>query len=170
MLVKVTASSGVGIGVVNTTTLTATTAGGINGANAPAAVSTTDATTVIAGNIVLLKEQALDAGCTSSAANTFTYSTATITTGAIPGACIRYRVTATNNGSANVDTLVLSDATPTSTTYWATGVPAAAITPIGSITTVPTTATAGTFSATIGTLTPSASVVLTFGVKINPLP
>jgi trimeric autotransporter adhesin len=163
LLVKVTASSGVGIGVVNTTTLTATTAGVINTAPAPVTVSTTDTTTVISGNIVLLKEQALDAACDGTPDTA--YSVATITTGAIPTACIRYRVTATNNGSANVDGLVLSDATPASTTYIATN---PAVTVPASTITAPATGTAGTISAAIGTLTPSASVVLTFGVKINP--
>ena len=164
LLVKVTASSGVGIGVLNTTTLTATTAGVINGAAAPAVVTTTDSTTVISGNIVLLKEQALDAACDGTPDTA--YSVATITTGAIPTACIRYRVTATNNGSANVDGLVLSDATPVSTTYIA-GTNPAVTTPASTVTT-PASGAAGTVSATIGTLTPSASVVLTFGVMINP--
>ena len=163
LLVKVTASSGVGIGVVNTTTLTATTSGVINTVAAPVTVSTTDTTTVISGNIVLLKEQALDANC-DGVPDSGVYSVATITAGAIPTACIRYRVTATNNGSANVDGLVLSDATPVSTTYHIT-VPAA--TTLGTVT-APATGAAGTVTATIGTLTPSASVVLTFGVKINP--
>lgn len=166
LLVKVTASSGVGIGVVNTTTLTATTAGTINLAPAPAAASTTDTTTVISGNIVLLKEQALDVNCNGLLGDSgdTAFSTATITTGAVPGACIRYRVTATNNGSANVLSLVLSDATPVATTYSST-VPAA--TTVGTVT-APANGSAGTITATIGTLTPSASVVLTFGVKINP--
>ena len=164
LLVKVTASSGVGIGVLNTTTLTATTAGVINTVAAPVTVSTTDSTTVISGNIVLLKEQALDAACDGTPDTA--YSVATITTGAIPTACIRYRVTATNNGSANVDGLVLSDATPVSTTYIAGTNPAVTV-PASTIT-APVTGNAGTISATIGTLTPSASVVLTFGVKINP--
>ena len=163
LLVKVTASSGVGIGVVNTSTLTATTAVAINGVAAPVAVSATDATTVISGNIVLLKEQALDANCDGIADTA--YSVATITTGAIPGACIRYRVTATNNGSANVISLVLSDATPVDTTYISTN-PAVTV-PVSTVT-APVNGSAGTISANIGTLTPSASVVLTFGVKINP--
>ena len=56
-----------GIGVVNTTTLTATTAGLINGAPVPSVVFATDATTVIAGNLVLIKAQALDAACDGTA-------------------------------------------------------------------------------------------------------
>ena len=172
LLVKVTASSGVGIGVLNTTTLTATTAGTINGAPAPVAVSTTDATTVISGNIVLLKEQALDANCDGVPDGGPTaYSVATITTGAIPTACIRYRVTATNNGTANVDSLVVSDATPVSTTYHAPSVGGAPAAATLGVVSAPADGTAGTVKVTfpVGTpLTPSASVVLTFGVKINP--
>ena len=162
LLVQVTASSGVGIGVVDTSTLTATTAGIINTLAAPAAAVATDTTTVIAGNIVLLKEQALDALCDGTADTAF--GVATITTGAIPGACIRYRITATNNGTANVLSLVVSDSTPAETTYTSTG-PAA--TTVGTVT-APLNGAAGSVSATVGTLTPSASVVLTFGVKINP--
>ena len=172
LLVKVSASSGVGIGVLNTTTLTATTAGTINGAPAPVAVSTTDATTVISGNIVLLKEQALDANCDGVPDGGPTaYSVATITTGAIPTACIRYRVTATNNGTANVDSLVVSDATPVSTTYHAPSVGGAPAAATLGVVSAPADGTAGTVKVTfpVGTpLTPSASVVLTFGVKINP--
>ena len=161
LLVKVTASSGVGIGAVDTTTLTATTAGLINGVAAPSVVIATDATTVISGNLVLIKAQALDAACDGTADTA--YSTATITTGAIPGACIRYQITATNNGNANVTGLVVSDSTPASTTYSST---VAAATTLGTVT-APANGTAGTISATVGTLTPSASAVLNFGVKID---
>lgn len=164
LLVQVTASAGVGIGVVNTSTLTATTAGVINTVAAPAPAVATDSTTVIAGNVVLLKEQALDALCDGTPDTA--YSVATITTGAIPGACIRYRVTATNNGTAAVLNLIVSDGTPSSTTYISTGSPAATV-PASTVT-APANGSAGTISATIGTLTPSASVVLTFGVRINP--
>ena len=164
LLVQVTVSTGVGIGIVNTTTLTATTAGVTNTVAAPAPARATDATTVIAGNIVLLKEQALDALCDGTPDTT--YSVATITTGAVPGACIRYRITATNNGTSGVVSLVLSDATPSSTTYISTGSPAAT-TPASTVT-APATGSTGTISAAVGALTPSASVVLTFGVRINP--
>lgn len=166
LLVKVTASAGVGIGVVNTTTLTATTAGVINTVAAPPAVIATDATTVITGNIVVLKEQALDANCdgTPDAA----YSVTTITAGAIPGACIRYRITATNNGSGSVTGLVVSDATPANTTYNNGGGTAPASTTPASTVTAPSPGAAGSISANVGTLTPSAQVVLFFGVRINP--
>ncbi len=162
LLVKVTAGSGVGIGVVDTTTLTATTAGLINGVAVPPVVIAADATTVISGNVVLIKMQALDAACDGTADTA--YSTATITTGAIPGACIRYQITATNNGNADVTGLVVSDNTPASTTYSSTV--AAATVPVSPVT-APANAATGTVKATVGTLTPSASVVLNFGVKID---
>ena len=162
LLVKVTASAGVGIGVVNTTTLTATTAGLINTVAAPPAVIATDATTVITGNIVVLKEQAIDANCDGTPETA--YSVATITTGAIPGACIRYRITATNNGSGNVTNLVVSDATPANTTY-SGAAPASAT---AGVVAAPAPGATGSISTTVGTLTPSAQVVLFFGVRINP--
>ena len=107
--------------------------------------------------------QALDAACDGTADTAF--STASITTGAIPGACIRYQITATNNGNADATGLVISDNTPAATTYTST-VPAATA-PVSPIT-APANAATGTVKATVGTLTPSASIVLTFGVKINP--
>jgi trimeric autotransporter adhesin len=162
LLVKVSAASGAAVGIIDTTTLSVTTAGAVNGTAAPAAVSASDSTSVIAGNLVLLKEQALDAACDGVADTAF--STANITAGAVPGACVRYRITITNIGAADVLSVVLSDATPANTTYHAV-VPAAATQ--GAVST-PTAGSAGTLSANVGTLTPTASAVLTFGVRINP--
>jgi trimeric autotransporter adhesin len=162
LLVKVTAISGAAIGSINTTTVTATTAGPINGAAAPTAVNASDATTVIAGNLALLKEQALDANCDGIADTAF--SAATVAAGAVPGACVRYRITVTNNGTVDVTTVIVSDAMPAFTTYHA-AVPAA--TSQGTVS-APAAGATGTVSAAAGTLAPSASVVITFGVRINP--
>jgi trimeric autotransporter adhesin len=164
LLVRVSAVSGAGVGVTNTTTVTATTAGTINGSAAPAAVSVIDGTTVIAGNLVLLKEQALDANCDGVADAAF--GTATISTGAIPGACIRYRITVTNNGVADVTNVAVSDAMPAHTTYHGT---IAAASTQGTVS-APAAGATGSVNVAVGTLTPSASVVVTFGVRINPLP
>lgn len=163
LLVKVTAVSGAAIGLIDTTTLTATTAGSVNAIAAPAVVTVTDTTTVISGNLVLFKEQALDANCDGVADTAF--STQTITTGAAPGACIRYRITVTNNGTADVLNVVVSDATPANTYYHGT---VAASTSQGTVV-APAPTVSGTVTATIGTLTPSASAVVTFGVRIQPL-
>ena len=162
LLVRVSAAPGAALGITDTATLTAITAGSINGTAAPAAVSATDTSTVISGNLVLLKEQALDANCDGTPETA--YSSANMAAGALPGACLRYRITLTNVGTSDVLSVILSDATPSSTTYHA--VVAASVSQ-GSVTT-PLANAMGTFSATVGTLTPGASATLTFGVRINP--
>ena len=162
LLVRVGAAGGAAAGVTDTTTLTVTTSGSVNAVAAPATVSATDTTTVIAGNLVLLKEQALDANCDGVADTAF--SNANISAGATPGACVRYRITITNIGASDALSVVLSDATPANTTYHAT---AAAATSQGSVT-APTAGSTGTVSASVGTLAAGASAVVTFGVRINP--
>ena len=165
IFVKVFAPGGANIGDINTVTVTATTSGSVNGVAAPGPVSATDTTTVIAGQVRLVKEQALDANCDGVPDTAF--GIANITTGAIPGACIRYRITAINDGTANANTLVISDATPAQTTYHTGGGTAAAATTVGTIT-APANGTTGTIQASIPVLTPTQSAVVTFGVRINP--
>jgi trimeric autotransporter adhesin len=162
LLVRVSANAGVAAGVTDTTTVTVTTAGVVNGTAAPAVVSAADGTTAIAGNLVLLKEQALDANCDGIADTAF--SNANVSAGAIPGACIRYRVTITNIGTSDVLSVVLSDSPPANTTYTA-AVPASATQ--GAVT-APANGTIGTVSAAVGTLAPGASASVSFGVRINP--
>jgi uncharacterized repeat protein (TIGR01451 family) len=152
MFVKVTAPAGAAVGAVDTTTTRA-------GYNATFATAQ-DTTTVIAGELRLLKEQTLDAGCTGVAG---TFGQANITAGAVPGACIIYRITATNAGTSNITSIVVSDATPAFTVY--RNVPPASTT-VGSIV-APANGTAGTISATVGTLTPTQSAVIIFAVKIQ---
>ncbi|MFT3736856.1 MAG: hypothetical protein QM776_17900 [Rhodocyclaceae bacterium] len=162
LFVKVFAPPGVATGTINTSTLTATTTGTINSVAAPSAIAVTDSTSIIAGQVFLSKLQALDAACDGTADTAFAASN--ITTGAIPGACIRYQITATNMGVSNVTLVVVSDGTPANTTYHIT-VPAA--TTVGSIS-APASGAAGTVQATVGTLTPGQFAVITFGVRINP--
>ncbi len=160
LFIKVFAPAGVGVGTTNITTTTATAASAATG-------SATDTTNVIAGDLSLLKEQSIDAACDGTPDNPF--STATITTGAVPGACVRYRVTVTNTGTVDALSVVVNDATPANTTYnTGTGGVAPAATTVGTITTVPASGGTGSIAATIGTLTPSQSVVVTFGVRVNP--
>jgi conserved repeat domain len=120
----------------------------------------TDTTTVIAGNVTLTKAQALDAACAGPTGSTV-YGTATLS--AKPGQCVLYQVTATNVGSANATSVVVSDATPTYTTL-----STAPSTTAGTIAAgAPAVGGTGTISANVGTLTPGQSAVLTFGVKVN---
>jgi uncharacterized repeat protein (TIGR01451 family) len=162
IFVKVTAPPGAANATANTTTLTATTTGTINGVAAPGPVNVADNTTVIVTQVSLVKTQALDANCDGTADTA--YSTATITSGAIPNACIRYRILATNSGGASISNLVVSDATPINTVYSSTS-PASSTT--GTVT-APANGSAGTVQATVGTLAPGQSATLEFGVKILP--
>jgi trimeric autotransporter adhesin len=165
VFVKIIAPASAALGEVNTSTITVTTNGVINTVAPPAAVSATDTTTVIAGQVRLVKEQALDAACDGTPDTAFSQSP--ITTGAIPGACIRYRITGTNDGTANVTGLVISDSTPAATVYNTGAGTSPAATTVGAVT-APANGTSGTVQATVGTLTPLQSVVVTFGVRINP--
>jgi trimeric autotransporter adhesin len=153
MFVKVTAPAGAAVGATDTTTPRA-------GYNATFATAQ-DQTTVIAGELRLLKEQALDANC--DGVPDAGYVQSNITTGAVPGACIIYRITATNAGTSNITSVVVSDATPAFTVY--RNVPPASTT-VGTIS-APPDGTAGTISATVGTLTPGQSAVIIFAMKIQ---
>ena len=159
---KVTAPSGASPGVVNATSITVTTSNGTYTTSVPAPAAASDSTTVIAGNVTLTKMQGLDAGCTGTPAAG--YSTTTIAAGAVPGACIDYQITVQNAGSANATGVTVSDSTPAFTIL--STLPA---TTLGTITPpTPAVGAAGTITATIGTLTPGQSAVVTFGVKIQP--
>jgi uncharacterized repeat protein (TIGR01451 family) len=172
LLLKVFAPSGAGSGVSNATTLTATTTGVISGAAAPAAASATATSSVISGQVTLSKLQALDPTCAGATAAT-PYALTTITTGAVPGACILYQVTAQNVGKLDVTGLVVSDSTPANTVYNAgtdcpaTGGARVAATTVGTVTAVPAQCSVGTISVNVGTLTPGQTAVITFGVQIN---
>jgi trimeric autotransporter adhesin len=166
MFVKVGAPAGAPIGAIDTTTAT------VKFTYLASTLSTTaqDSTTVIAGELRLLKEQALDATCSGTPG---TYGQADIGAGAIPGACVFYRITATNQGTADVTSVVISDATPAYTVYVEPTVGSAAnssITGAGVTLSKPAAGVAGTISVNLGTtqLAPGQSEVLTFVVKINP--
>jgi uncharacterized repeat protein (TIGR01451 family) len=153
MFVKVTSPLGAAVGAIDTTTPRA-------GYNATFATAQ-DQTTVIAGELRLVKDQALDANCDGVADTAFGQTN--ITAGAVPGACVLYRLTATNAGASNITSVVVSDATPAFTLY--RNIPPASTT-VGAIV-APANGTAGTITATVGTLTPSQSAVIIFAVKIQ---
>ncbi len=116
----------------------------------------------ITSQVTLTKSQALDATCDGVADTAF--SNAPITTGALPGACIRYQITATNSGGAAATNVVIHDTIPANTTYHTTNPLAATL---GAVLAT-LTGGVGSLDTTIGTLAPGASGVMTFGVKINP--
>lgn len=162
LFLAVFAPAGAPIGQVNLSTVTATTTNVGYTSAPPAPASATDNTTVLNGQLQIVKAQAIDADCDGVAESAF--GTLTITTGAIPGACLRYEITVTNVGTAAVTAVVLDDATPANTTY--SGAVAASTTK-GTIT-PPAIGAAGTISANVGTLGPGESAVITFGIRIDP--
>ncbi len=163
IFVKVFASGSATIGEVDLSTVTATISGAVNGVAAPGAVAAQDTTSVIAGQIRLVKEQVLDANCDGAETG---YSQALINAGALPGACIKYRITAINEGTASVSGMVLSDATPSGTKLSSTA-PACAATVSQGTVTAPADGTVGTVSATLGALAPAAQATLSFCVRID---
>lgn len=160
--VKTSAPAGATNGATNVTTLSAALAGVNGGAAAPTATTATDTGTVVVSQVTLVKTQALDAGCDGVADTAF--SPVAIVSGAAPGGCLRYEITATNVGPVAVTNLVISDATPAYTTYSAT-VPASAT--AGTVT-APAAGARGTVQTSVPTLAPGATVVLRFGVRIDP--
>lgn len=175
IFVKVFSPVGAPAGSADTATLTATTTLGTYTTAAPAAVSANDLTTVISGDLVMVKEQALDADGNGTPEGS--YATTPITTGAKPGSCIRYKITVTNRGTADATSVVVNDTTPSFTTYhtgdattsatgkacWTLDGATFSLTGV----TAPANGAAGTITVTVGTLTPGQSAILYFGVKIN---
>jgi uncharacterized repeat protein (TIGR01451 family) len=88
------------------------------------APSATDISTVITGQIRVLKTQAADVTCDGVADGAFAAAPLSLK----PGQCIVYKVVATNEGTAPVTNIAINDAVPAYTSLSATQ-PAAAAPP-----------------------------------------
>jgi len=163
LLVKVFAPPGVALGTIDALGISATTVNGTHTSAAPPPTTVTDTTTVISGDVTMVKEQALDANLDGLPDGAYTI--AQITTGALPGRSIRYRITVTNVGTAPATALRVFDTTPAYTTYTSTG---PASTTVGSLFAAPANGASGPLEFDIGTLNPGQSAVITFGVIITP--
>jgi len=114
----------------------------------------------------LVKYQALDAACSGSG---LIFTTTPITTGAVPGACIRYRIVARNNGLTAINNVHIYDSTPPYTTRndggGAPTLNGSPVTPVSA----PTNGNASPpgFDFNIGTLAAGAQAVIEFSVKIT---
>ncbi len=95
---------------------------------------------------------------------------------ALPGACIMYRIVATNEGVSPVTSVLINDTTPSFTTLFdklVGGAVTTATTPVvtgGTVNTVPTKpadGAAGALQANVGTLNGTQSATFTFSVKID---
>ncbi len=126
--------------------------------------SVTDTIQVVSGDLALNKLQAIDPLCDGNPG--------TLVAGirnAKPGECITYQITAENTGTSDASNVLVTDATPTWTTYTdcdaGSGAQCAATAVTGALTT-PASGSAGTVTADFGTLIPGDRGILTFTVKI----
>lgn len=161
LLVKVQAPSNATVGTQNPVVLTFSPVQ-YNGQNHPV-LTNTDLTTVTAGQVRLVKDQAL-VDCTTGTTSSYTQANVN----AKPGECVKYRITATNEGNATVTDVVISDNTPSYTTLKA--IPS--VSPLATSATLqnPTNYTngyTGTVSAQQSPLAPNASATLEFVIKVN---
>lgn len=163
LLVKVSAPPGASVGETNVTTLSATTTNGSYTSAVPAVVTATDTSSVINGDIVILKEQALDAANDGTADGAFTQANIT----ALPGGAIRYRITVRNNGTAPATNVRVFDTTPAFTTYTTVGPAAVTGGTAPGVTTAPTNGATGAFEFNVGTLNPGETAAITFGVTVD---
>lgn len=161
VFVQVFSPAGASLGTVNTTTITATTANVAYTAPVPSSAIAQDATTVINGQVTIVKRQALDSACDGTADGAFT--TLNLTTGAVPNACIQYEIVVTNTGTTPVSSVVINDATPANTS---SSNAASAFTSQGTIS-VPANGTTGSITANLGVLAPGASATIRFSVRID---
>jgi hypothetical protein len=159
LFVQVFAPAGAPLGQVNVTTVTATTSNIGYVSAVPVPASATDNTTIINGQLQIVKRQALDATCDGTEDAPFDV----LDLSSLPDRCVRYEITVTNVGTSNVTNVVLSDATPANTTFSIAG----AFLSVGTLTT-PADGATGTISGDVGALAPGQSAILRFNVRINP--
>lgn len=161
---KVQAPGSATPGTTDAATITADVSNAINTVAAPTDPVNTDTTNVIGGQIRLDKTQALDADCNGAA--DVGYAVTNIN--ALPGACIMYRITATNEGVSNVTGVTINDSTPAFTKLIKT--PTYLTDPTsstGGAVTSPADGAAGAISTVFGTMTGSQDETLEFSVKID---
>ena len=165
ILVKVTAPASTTVGANDSVTLTATTTNGTYTTTVPAAATATDSASVVASDLTITKQQALDAN--NDGTPDGAYGIADISSGALPGRCIRYRITVRNSGNAAASAVRVSDSTPAFTTYFATNPAAVTGGTTASVLSGPVNGAAGAFVFDVGTLNPGEQAVITFGVRID---
>ncbi len=163
LLVKVFAPGGATAGATDTATVTVTFPD-VAACGSPTA---TDITTVITGQMRLVKTQALDVNCDGTEVPS---SSAPLV--AKPGECLVYRVVATNEGSAPVTNMSINDAVPAYTSLTGATQPPAATQctstgVTGTALAYSSTATTVACGSSANTVAPGGTGTLIFSVKVN---
>lgn len=160
-LVKIFSSAGAAVGATDQATITVNFPTGSCGTP-----SSTATTTIVTGQIRLLKTQSIDTACTA-ALGTQVQTNLT----AKPGQCIVYVVKATNEGTAAVSNLTIRDAVPAFTKLHATVQPATQCTSIGTSPIMSNSNYSAANNAvqcgSATTVPPNATMTLTFQVQID---
>ncbi|MHC0054846.1 NEW3 domain-containing protein [Actibacterium sp. D379-3] len=120
-----------------------------------------DRIVIVSGDVTLVKTQAIDPLC-SGATGTFSKDRQDVE----PGQCIRYRVVASNTGTAPVDAVVIKDVVPAYTALETCGTACDATAEPAGTSTV-TTAAAPRIESTHGVLDPGSTATLEFTVKVD---
>ena len=148
------------VGQTNVTTVKATLSG------TPAiSASATDTTTLVVGDVSLVKTQAVAPRATPrTAPDTYgAFGTASQSAqNAKPGDRVRYSISVTNTGATPVDNVIVYDALPAYTSFVAGSGRINGTAPTPAITT-----TNGSLSFSVGTLQPGASATVSFDVQID---
>jgi len=177
LFVQVACPDTTAAGVVNVTTLTAITTQGSYSVVPPTPRVALDTTTIIPLDVTIEKYQSLDAEC--DGIPDFDWQSSTITTGAIPGSCIRYKVVIKNTGNVDAKETSATDRTP-DWTYYTDGDGSTSPTGVACYTTdggktykkadAPPVGSSGDIVADLKKLKPGEEAIIYFGVKILPLP
>ncbi|MEJ1167926.1 beta strand repeat-containing protein [Variovorax sp. CCNWLW235] len=165
LLVRVFAPGGASAGATDTTTVTATFTDPAPNCGTPSA---TDISTVITGQIRVLKTQAADVACDGTADGDFFATPLSLK----PGQCIVYRVVATNEGTAPITNIAINDAAPAFTSLVGATQPPALTQCVstgvtGTALVYAQTPTAVSCGSAANTVAPGGSATLTFAVRIN---
>jgi len=132
--------------------------------NNSTAIAVTDTTTVVSGQVKLVKSLFVDKTCNQASVSYTTNSGSTVTS----GQCIMYQIVATNTGTTNATALTITDGAPPYTTYLGTFTPTAANSCSLTNPTVAALSGASPVSYTFtGSMTPNCTATIVFEVKLN---
>jgi len=144
--------------------------------------SATDTTTMVTAQLTIDKFQAIDSDCSGTNGGAgLSFKQTDITVGAVPGACIRYRLVVNNSGSQAATNLQVTDVLVpysvynkigncfpgTGGTTGASGTVDAVAIPAGQINEPAACATSGTITFTIPTFNAGSVATMFFEVQIN---